>query len=53
LTGAIRPMAGLTPYARIGDGPVVVFISALLLVVLLLIHWGKMGLFRIEGKCPA
>ncbi|EIC28693.1 apolipoprotein N-acyltransferase [Methylomicrobium album] len=52
LTGTIRPMTGLTPYARIGDRPVVAFIAALLLLILLLTHSDKMRLFRIDEKCP-
>ncbi len=35
LTGMLQPMAGLTPYARIGDKPVVIFLLAVLLMVLL------------------
>ncbi|MEC4747748.1 apolipoprotein N-acyltransferase [Methylomicrobium sp. Wu6] len=36
LTGMILPMAGLTPYARIGgDTPIVIFMLALLLIVMI------------------
>jgi apolipoprotein N-acyltransferase len=52
LTGTIRPMTGLTPYAWIGDRPVVAFIAALLFLILLLTRSDKMRLFRIDEKCP-
>jgi len=36
LTGVIQPMAGLTPYARLGgDAPIVLFMLALLLMILI------------------
>jgi apolipoprotein N-acyltransferase len=34
LTGDIIPMAGLTPYARLADKPIIVFLVVLLLVLL-------------------
>jgi apolipoprotein N-acyltransferase len=34
LNGEITPMGGLTPYARIGDKPIIVFLVVLLLVLL-------------------
>ena len=36
LTGSIEPMAGLTPYARIGDKPVI-YLTIMLLIILLLL----------------
>jgi apolipoprotein N-acyltransferase len=52
LTGTINPMAGLTPYARIGDRPVVAFIVAVLFLVLILANWDKMRSLRFGQKCP-
>lgn len=41
LRGEITPMAGLTPYARIGDRPVLIF-----LVGLLIVGWTSVFLYR-------
>jgi apolipoprotein N-acyltransferase len=43
LTGMIQPMAGLTPYAHIGDRPIVIFILSLLFLILIIDSYEKIG----------
>jgi apolipoprotein N-acyltransferase len=35
ITADIKPMSGLTPYARVGDKPVILFISLIFLYALI------------------
>jgi apolipoprotein N-acyltransferase len=52
LTGMIRPMTGLTPYAQIGDRPIVIFILTLLFIILILGNSEAIRRFSFNRKCP-
>lgn len=39
LTGKISPMGGMTPYAKLGDKPIVYFIAAILCLIVIFEKW--------------
>lgn len=43
LTGAITPMGGLTPYAKIGDMPILIILCVLLLGIVIYARTGRVS----------
>jgi apolipoprotein N-acyltransferase len=51
LTGMIQPMTGMTPYAQIGDRPIMFFILALFVSVLIRVNSDRLDRFNSNRKC--
>lgn len=53
LTGMIQPMTGITPYAQIGDKPIVMFILGLFVIFLFRVNSERGGRFYFNWKCSS